>query len=291
MATTRPDGVGIWSSGLRYGDGGETGEAVAELEELGYRAVWLPDVGGDLLSVVAHLLEASTTITVATGILNIWMHEPAVVARTYHDLVAAHGERLLFGLGVSHAPLIDGTNEPGTYAKPYCKMVEYLDELDAQDPPLPVASRVLAALGPRMIELARSRAAGTHPYLGTPDLTRRSREALGPDPYLAPEQAVVLEADAAEARAIARRHLSMYLALPNYRNSLLRIGWQEADLEDGGSDALVDRLVAWGDEEAVVTRVREHRDAGADHVCIQVITADPVSLPTREWRRLAPVLT
>jgi probable F420-dependent oxidoreductase len=149
---------------------------------------------------------------------------------------------------------------------------------------------VLAALGPKMIALAASRAAGTHPYLGTPELTRRSREALGPDPYLAPEQAVVVDTHPDTARAIARQHLEMYLILPNYRNSLLRMGWTEADVDGGGSDALVDRLVAWGDPEAIAARVQEHRDAGADHVCIQVLTADPTHLPRDEWRMLAPAV-
>ena len=187
MTTTRPDGTGLWSSGLRYGDRAAAGEAVAELEALGYRAVWLPDVGGDLLEVVEDLLAASDTITVATGILTIWFHEPEVVARAYHELVASHGPRLLLGLGASHAPLIDMRTEPGTYQKPLAKMRAYLDQLDAAPDPLPVDARVLAALGPKMIELARERAAGTHPYLGTPELTRRSREALGPDRYLAPD--------------------------------------------------------------------------------------------------------
>lgn len=263
---------------------------MAELEELGYRAVWLPDVGGDLLEVVEDLLAASTEITVATGILNIWFHEPEVVARSYHELVRSHGPRLLFGLGASHAPLIDGSKEPGTYQKPFSKMREYLDQLDAEPEPLPVDARVLAALGPKMIELAHERAAGTHPYLGTPELTRRSREALGADPYLAPEQAAVLDTDAEAARAVARRHLATYLMLPNYRNSLLRLGWAEADVDDGGSDALVDRLVVWGDEAAIAARVQEHRDAGADHVCVQVLTANPVELPLDAWRRLAPAL-
>jgi probable F420-dependent oxidoreductase len=290
MTTLTPHGTGIWSSGLRYGDPGAAADAAAELEVLGYRALWVPDVGGDLLDVLENLLTATTGITVASGILNVWLHEPADVAAAWHRLTEAHGERLLLGLGVSHEMLIDGVQEAGTYAKPYSKMVSYLDGLDAAEPPLPVGARVLAALGPKMIALAASRAAGTHPYLGTPELTRRSREALGPDPYLAPEQAVVVDTHPDTARAIARQHLEMYLILPNYRNSLLRMGWTEADVDGGGSDALVDRLVAWGDPEAIAARVQEHRDAGADHVCIQVLTADPTHLPRDEWRMLAPAV-
>jgi probable F420-dependent oxidoreductase len=290
MTTLTPHGTGIWSSGLRYGDPGAAADAAAELEVLGYRALWVPDVGGDLLDVLENLLTATTGITVASGILNVWFHEPADVAAAWHRLTEAHGERLLLGLGVSHEMLIDGVQEAGTYAKPYSKMVSYLDGLDAAEPPLPVGARVLAALGPKMIALAASRAAGTHPYLGTPELTRRSREALGPDPYLAPEQAVVVDTHPDTARAIARQHLEMYLILPNYRNSLLRMGWTEADVDGGGSDALVDRLVAWGDPEAIAARVQEHRDAGADHVCIQVLTADPTHLPRDEWRMLAPAV-
>jgi probable F420-dependent oxidoreductase len=288
--TTQPDGTGLWSSGLRYGDRAAAGEAAAELEELGYSALWLPDVGGNLFEVVEDLLAATRSITIATGILNIWFHEPEVVAETHHELVAAHGPRLLLGLGASHAPLIDMSKEPGTYQKPLSKMRSYLDGLDAQPVPLPVDARVLAALGPKMIELAGERTAGTHPYLGTPELTRRTRDALGADAYLAPEQAAVLDTDADAARAVARKHLSMYLSLPNYRNSLLRIGWNEADLDDGGSDAVVDRLVVWGDEAAIAARVQEHRDAGADHVCVQVLSGNAADLPLDAWRRLAPAL-
>jgi probable F420-dependent oxidoreductase len=290
MTSDLPHGTGLWSSGLRYGDHAAAADAAAELEVLGYRALWLPDVGGNLFRTIETLLGATRSITIATGILNIWLHEAAETAEQYHSLVAAHGDRLLLGLGVSHHPLIDMVNEPGTYQKPYSKMVAYLDALDALDAPLAVDRRVLAALGPRMIALAGERAAGTHPYLGTPELTRRTREALGPDAYVAPEQAAVLGGDASAARAIARQHLSTYLILPNYRNSLLRMGWSEADVDGGGSDALVDRLVVWGDEAAIAARVQEHRDAGASHVCVQVLTGNPADLPLDQWRQLAPAI-
>lgn len=283
------DGIGLWSSGLRYGSPEQTAEAAAELDELGYRAVWLPDVGGDLFAACANLLAATRRMVVATGILNLWLHDAAETAATYHELADAHGDRFLVGIGVSHQVLVEGT-QVGTYDRPYSRMVAYLDALDAQPRPLPTESRVLAALGPRMIRLAGDRAAGTHPYLGTPDLTRRTREALGPGPLIAPEQAVVLETDPDRARTIARTHLAGYLGLPNYARSIMRAGFDESELADGGSDRLVDRLVAWGDEAAIGARVDEHRDAGANHVCLQVLTTGPLALPRAEWRRLAAAL-
>lgn len=282
-------GVGIWSGGLRYGQASEAAEAAFELDELGYRALWLPDVGGGLFEACDVLLRATTRAIVATGILNLWFHEAAETAERYHAFTAAYGERFLVGIGVSHQALVEGLGA-GEYVKPYSRMVAYLDELDGLAEPLPVGSRLLAALGPKMIALAGERAAGTHPYLGTPDLTKRTRDQLGAGPLVAPEQAVVLETDPTRAREIARAHLAMYLQLPNYANSIMRVGFAEPDLADGGSDRLVDRLVAWGDESAIAARVQEHRDAGADHVCVQVLTGDPTALPRDEWRRLAAAL-
>lgn len=290
MTRMQPTGTGVWSSALRYGDHHAAGDAAAELEVLGYRAAWLPDVGGDLFEAVEAVLAGTRSLTVATGILNIWFHEPAVATERYHALTAAHGERLLYGLGVSHGPLIDGSGGPGTYQRPLAKMTAYLDGLDAEAEPVPVAARVLAALGPKMIALAGARTAGTHPYLGTPELTHRSREALGSGAYLAPEQAVVLDAHPDQARTVAREHLAMYLALPNYRNSLRRLGFAEADFADGGSNALVDRLVVWGTEDAIAARVAEHRAAGADHVCLQVLGGPLTEPPLDAWRRLAPAV-
>ena len=179
----------------------------------------------------------------------------------------------------------------GAYDKPLARTAAFLDELDAAVPPLAPANRVLAALGPKMLELARARTAGVHPYLVTPEHTAIARAAVGPDALVAPEQALVLETDPAAARAIARVHLSTYLGLPNYANNWRRLGYTEDDIADGGSDRLVDALVAWGDEAALAARVQEHRDAGADHVCVQVLTEDPRALPLAQWRRLAPALT
>ena len=283
-------GTGIWSSALRYGDESAAAEAASELESLGYTAVWIPDIGGDLFGSIQNLMAATTTITVATGILNLWMHEPEVAAATAHELSVAHGNRLLMGIGVSHAPLIDMA-EAGRYAKPLTRMREYLDGLDAAPHPVAVEDRVLAALGPKMLELARTRSAGAHPYLVTPEHTAVARAALGEGRLVAPEQAVVLETEPVRARELARAHLGGYIGLPNYANNWLRHGFTEDDLTDGGSDRLVDSLVVWGDEATIVARVQEHRDAGADHVCVQVLTDDLSVPPMDEWRELAPALT
>jgi probable F420-dependent oxidoreductase len=272
--------IGIWSIGLRNEDPGAVGEireAAAELEELGYGAIWLggsPDVDRAIPP-----LEATSRITVATGILNIWQHDPAEVAGRHAVLNTTYRGRFLLGLGASHATAVEG------YRRPYSTMVEYLDRLDAEGNPKD--ERVLAALGPRMLELSRDRAAGAHPYLVTPEHTARAREILGPGPLLAPEVKVVLETDPERARAIARGHLGMYLRLPNYTNNLLRLGFTADDFGGGGSDRLVDATVAWGDAARVARRIAEHEGAGADHVVLQVITEDRMGLPREQWRHLA----
>jgi len=289
--TTRLSGTGIWSSTLRYGDAGEAATLAAELEALGYSALWIPDVGGDLFGALDNLLGATTTTTIATGILNVWMHTPNEAANEHARLTAEHGHRLLCGIGISHRPLIDHTNEPGTYRKPLETMAAYLDGLDAAPTPLAPQDRVIAALGPRMLELARTRTAGTHPYLVTPELTRNARAGVGPDGLVASEQGVVVETDPTRAREIARLHLDRYLGLPNYSNNWKRQGFTDDDLADGGSDRLVDALVVWGDETTIAARVQEHRDAGADHVSIQVLTDDRRAFPADQWRALASALT
>jgi len=285
----RLGGTGIWSAGLRFGEASAVAEASAELEELGYSALWIPDIGGEVFPSLGTMLEATSTIVAATGILNIWMHTPGETAAGFADLSGEHPDRVLLGLGVSHAALIDAS-DPGRYQQPLRVMREYLDALDTATPPVPRDARVLAALGSRMLELARDRSAGAHPYLVTPEHTAIAREALGADSLLAPEQAVVLETDATRARQLARGHLSIYLTLPNYTNNLRRLGFTDADIGDGGSDRLVDAIVAWGDEGAAQRRVQQHRDAGADHVAVQVITDDFSALPLAEWRRLAAAL-
>lgn len=281
-------GTGIWSSHLRYGDAGQAAEAAAELEELGYTALWIPDVGGPVLDSVENLLTATKTVTIATGILNLWMHEPADVAAAHARLSAAHGRRFLLGIGVSHAPLID-SKAPGTYRKPLAATAAFLDGLDAAEQPVAAEDRVLAALGPKMLRLAADRSRGAHPYLVTPEHTATARERLGDGPLLLPEQTAVLDDDADAAREIGREWVRGYLAMPNYANNLLRSGFTEDDVATV-SDRLVDAIVVCGNEEAILARVNDHKAAGADHVCVQVLDADLTALPMQQWRRLAPVL-
>ncbi|WP_407687524.1 LLM class F420-dependent oxidoreductase [Mycobacterium sp. HUMS_1102779] len=281
-------GVGIWSSQLRYGDASESAEAAAELDELGFPALWIPDVGGPLFDAVGRLLAATRRTVIATGILNLWMHSPGDVAESHAELTAEHGNRFLLGIGVSHAPLIDA-KQPGRYRKPLAATASFLDGLDAAPRPVPVESRVLAALGPKMLELSAIRSRGAHPYLVTPDHTAFARETLGEGPLLAPEQTVILSDDADEARRIGAGMLRSYLSMPNYANNMLRSGFSEEDVTQV-SDRLLDAVIAWGDEEAILRRVAEHHSAGADHVCVQVLTDDPTAFPREEWRRIAAAL-
>jgi probable F420-dependent oxidoreductase len=281
-------GIGVWSSQLRYGDSSEAADAAAELEELGFTALWIPDVGGPVLDSVDHLLSSTKQTVIATGILNLWMHEPSDVAARYASLTKTHGERFLLGIGVSHAPLID-SREPGLYRKPLAATRAFLDAIDATETPVPVENRVLAALGPKMLELSATRARGAHPYLVTPDHTRTAREVLGDGPLLLPEQTVFLADSRDEARAVGTDWLRHYLALPNYANNMLRSGFTQDDL-DSVSDRLFDAIIAWGDEDAIARRVDEHKQAGADHVCVQALTVEPRGFPREQWRRLASAL-
>jgi probable F420-dependent oxidoreductase len=283
--------IGIWSSALRWGDAAEVAEAAAELEELGFGALWIPGgAGGAIFDACRSLLTATSSTAVATGILNIWMHEPAETAAGREALDAAFPGRFLLGLGVSHATLIDA-DAPGRYQRPYSLMVDYLDALDQGDDPVPVADRALAALGPRMMALSRDRSAGAHPYNVPVEHTQAARDILGPGVLLAPETAVVFERDADAARTVARNHLRTYLdRLPNYTNNLLRFGFTADDLPDGGSDRLVDALVAWGDDDRIGRAIDAHRQAGADHVCVQVLGHDRTVPPRAEWRRLAAIV-
>jgi probable F420-dependent oxidoreductase len=278
-------GVGIWSSQLRYGDASESTDAAAELDQLGFTALWIPDVGGPVFDAVGRLLAATERTVIATGILNLWMHTAGDVAASYAALTAEHGERFLLGIGVSHAPLIDA-GEPGRYRKPLAATESFLDGLDAAPQPVPTEARVLAALGPKMLALSATRARGAHPYLVTPEHTASARSTLGEGPLLLPEQTVILTDSADEARRLGTDWLRAYLALPNYANNLLRSGFSEDELAQV-SDRLFDAIIAWGDEGAVMRRVAEHRAAGADHVCVQVLTADPREFPREQWRRIA----
>ncbi|MGX7681510.1 LLM class F420-dependent oxidoreductase [Jatrophihabitans sp. DSM 45814] len=281
-------GIGIWSHQLRFGDRSESAEAAAELEELGFSAVWIPDTGGAVFAAVAHLLAATDQMVVATGILNLWMNSPEATAAAYAELSAAHGDRFLLGIGVSHAPLID-RDEPGRYQRPLAAMATFLDGLDQADKPVPASSRVLAALGPKMLEMARLRSRGVHPYLVTPEHTALARQAVGADALVLPEQTVILCSGMEEARSIGDAWLRQYLSLPNYANSLLRLGFSPDDLTSV-SDRLFSAVIAWGDEDTIGRRVDEHRAAGADHICVQVLTSEPNDMPRTQWRRLAAAL-
>lgn len=281
---------GIWARELRFGDPVEAVEAAAELEQLGFSALWIPGGGGgDLLDCVETMLRATTAATVATGILNVWAHEPADVAATEARLDAEHGARFLLGLGIGHARLVDA-EAPGRYARPVETMATYLDALDQHTPPATRPRRVLAALAPRMIALAGERTSGVHPYMTTVEHTRWVRGELGESAIVAPALGVVLEDDPGRARVEARLDLALYLTLPNYVRTWLRLGFTEDDLADGGSDRLVDALYGLGPPERVAERVGEHLDAGASHVCLRVVTNEPERLARAEWRQLAAAL-
>lgn len=277
--------IGVWSGQLRAVDAAEVGDLAAQVEALGYRALWIPGgAGGDVLDRCGSALAATRTLVLATGILNIWRHQPAEVAEVTARLRREHDGRFLLGLGISHRRLIGDD-----YVAPLQKTTDYLDQLDAAGQP--PEDRVLAALRRRMLELARDRSAGSHPYFVPPEHSAAARSVLGPGRLLAPEQAVLLETDPAAAREVGRRFCQLYLQLPNYTNNLRALGYTDTDLEPPGSDRVIDAIVAWGDEAAVAARVQAHLDAGADHVCIQVLGGDPSAPPVDAWRRLAPALT
>ena len=278
--------VGIWHGSWAW-EGSEGAEAVAELDELGYGALWLGRADG-IWDQLAGLLGASRRIAVVTGIASVWLESPADMAAHTAALTGAHPGRFLLGIGASHAPAVEAQTDQ-TYAKPYSKVVEFLDGLDAAATPVPPGERVIAALGPRTVKLSGDRALGAHPYLTTPEHTREARRILGDGPLLAPEQKVVLETDPAKARALGRAKVSNpYLRLPNYVNNLLRLGFSREEV-DAASDRVVDALVAWGSPEDIAARVRAHHEAGADHVSVQVLTDDD-TLPRAQYRELAKVL-
>ena len=280
-------GTGVWAHELRYGDPGAIADLAAELAGLGFSALWVPDVGGDLFASLDHLLASTTDVVVATGILNIWMHTAAETGAWRAGLSEPDRDRVLLGIGISHAMLIEA--QPGmSWDKPLATTRSYLEAMDAAG--IPAEARVVAALGPKMLDLARDRAGGAHPYLVTPEHTRLAREVLGEGRLLAVEQGVVLDTDPDAARSAARAALSVYATLPNYTNNWKRLGFTDDEVATL-SDRLVDGLVAWGDVEAIASRVQAHRDAGADHVCIQLIGAPGSPVDIAAFRALAPALT
>ncbi len=286
--------VGLWTFQLDLQPAPSAKETVVELEELGYPALWVPEAGlREAFVNSALLLSATQRMVIATGIASIWARDAVTMAAGQLGLSEAFPGRFLLGMGVSHQPMVDYVLGQH-YDKPLSKMRQYLDAMDAglymAPRPAEAPGRLLAALGPKMLELAATRALGAHPYFVPVEHTAFARDVLGAGPMLCPEQAVVLSSDPTVARAAARQHMATYLALPNYTNNLRRLGWGDDDLADGGSDALVDAIVGWGDEDAIVARVRAHLDAGADHVCVQVLDADATALPMAQWRTLAPAL-
>jgi probable F420-dependent oxidoreductase len=282
--------IGLWSSDLNYLPAPQVKEAVAEIEELGYAALWFGEaLGREAFTNASMFLCATSKLVVATGIANIFVRDASAMNAAAKTLAEAYPDRFVLGLGVSHRPLVEMRGHD--YRSPLSTMRSYLQSMrEAQftaaqpehDPPW-----LLAALGPKMLELSRDLADGAHPYLVTPQHTAKARDILGDAPLLAVEQAVVPTTEREEGLRLARSHLSRYLQLPNYRNSWLRQGFGEEDLSGDGSERLAEGIVAWGSESNIRERVDEHLSAGADQVCIQVVTDGPADTLREHWRALA----
>ena len=266
----------------------EAAQAAQRIEALGYGALWIPEtIGRHPFAHAAWLLANTAKLVVATGIASIYHREPGVTLAAQHTLAEQSGNRFLLGLGVSHKPMVEGVRGL-TYGKPVATMRSYLEKMDTAPYMAPKGEdtppRVIAALGPKMLELARDACQGAHPYFTSPEHTAMARQTLGPEPWLCVEQKVVLEDDPENARKVARATAQTYLPLPNYRNNWKRMGMTEADLADGGSDAFIDATFAWGDAAAIKARIQAHLDAGASHVCIQPVNPD--GSRTLHWEAL-----
>jgi probable F420-dependent oxidoreductase len=286
--------VGAWSFALQQHTAADEQRAVGELEALGYPVLWIPEGFGskEAFSHAALLLAGSRSIAVATGVANIHARDPMAMANGARALADAYPGRFLLGVGVSHA--ITVARRGGSYGQPVQQMRAYLEAMDgaaytAPQPPTP-PGRVLAALGPRMLALAAARADGAHSYFVPVEHTVMARRVLGPEPFLAVEQTAVLSRDPGEARRIARDFAGRYLDLPNYANNLRRLGFSDEDLVTGGSDRLIDAVIAWGGIEEIAGRVRSHLDAGADHVCVQFRGADAADLCLPQFAELAALM-
>lgn len=267
--------VGVWRGGTAVDAGLAT-----EIESLGFGAIWLGGSPGSDLEHAEHLLDATRSISIATGIVNIWQSDPAELAASFHRIEARHPGRLLLGIGTGHR------EATAQRTRPLEAMQRYLDVLDAGD--VPTDRRVISALGPKMLGIAAERSGGTHPYLTIPSQTAEQREALGPDALVAPEQTVVLDTDVAAARTTARAFLANYLQMVNYVTTMHRGGFSAEDTAEGGSDHLVDTIVRHGDADVIAAAARAHLDAGADHVCLQVLPA--ARDPRADLRRIAAAL-
>jgi probable F420-dependent oxidoreductase len=278
--------VGIWAMELRFGDQGEAAEAAAEMDELGYGALWVPGgIDDQVLGCVDHLLASTRRLAIATGIINIWKQPAADVAAWWHAQNDDARTRTMLGIGISHAPAIGAD-----WGRPIGVTRDYLDAMAAGG--IPAENICVAALGPKMTALSGERSVGSHPYLTSPEHTAEARGILGPGKLLAPEQGVVLESDPDKARGIAREALTIYRHLPNYCNSWRRLGYSEDDIANL-SDRLIDGIFAWGGVEQVAERVKAHHDAGADHVCVQLIrgaTGGPIDGLRAAAREMADAL-
>lgn len=274
--------IGVWSFALQAHGAAAEQAAVAAYEALGFRSTWFPESVGskEAFAHAALLLGASPRMIVATGIANIYARDPMAMANGARTLGEAYPGRFVLGIGVSHAPSV--ASRGSVYERPIERMTAYLDAMEAAAYAAPAPAEpvpvVLAALGPRMLDLAAARTEGAHPYFVPVEHTVMARERLGKEPLLVVEQAAVLDTDRARARETARAFAARYLATQNYANNLRRLGWGETDIAGGGSDRLVDAVVVQGDAGAIAARVREHLDAGADHVCVQLRAADPGDL-------------
>lgn len=286
--------IGVWSFALESLTADEEAQALGEIERLGFPAIWFPEslTSREAFSHAAWMLANTERAVIAPGIANIWARDAAAMASGWRMLSDAYPGRFLLGLGVSHAPSV--ARRGGIYERPLATMRGYLETMDRtpSTAPEPDAQpwRMLAALGPRMLELSAELSLGAHTYFVPVEHTAFARKRLGPEPILAVEQAVVLSTDAREARTIAREYAVRYLALDNYANNLRRMGRSDADVAGQGSDSLIDAVIAWGDEDAIASRVRQHLEAGADHVCIQVLNGDSSDVGTAELARLLPAL-
>jgi len=272
----------------------EAANTAKRIEDLGFSALWIPEtVGRNPFAHAAWLLANTTSLVIATGIANIYHREPGVTLAAQHTLAEQSDDRFLLGLGVSHQPLVEGLRGL-TYGKPVSTMRAYLQKMKASPYSAPRIAQppktVIAALGPNMLKLAASEVDGAHPYFTSPVHTKMARETMGPDAWLCVEQKVIMETDAALARAAARRAASTYQGLPNYRNNWLRMGLSESDINESGSDAFIDATFAWGDVDAIRERIDEHMQAGANHVCVQPIRADG-KIQQPDWDALEALST
>jgi probable F420-dependent oxidoreductase len=285
--------IGLWTFALDVQPMAKAQEAAAEIDEMGFGTVWLPEaVGREIFSSSALILSATKNIKVASGIASIAARTAHTMQSGWKTLSEAFPGRFVLALGVSHSHMVTKLHKL-SYDKPYSNMVEYLDVMDkspyAGAAPQSPMYRMIGALGPKMLQLSAERTAGAHPYFTTPQHTAEARALMGAKPLIAPEIAVIFDTDKDKARATARKFMSTYTRLPNYANNLMRLGFTQDDVTNQ-SDKLVDEIVTWGGLDKIAARIKEHHDAGANHVCVQVLTHDPLELPMAGWRELSALL-